>query len=387
MRPQPLTLIAPLASQEQASLKALEELMRERGRSIFESSPSTHFAAFVLLGDREGRKRLFLSADHDGTLDDYLEELWDADADAMDAIFSYCSGYDGRAGFHAFVTKRSYRSQAYFAAFQDETAAGIKAKAAGREQLEAALGDHPARIGKLIAALSSARDGRPWPERLAGTMSDFVSGVRWAIHFRFWAMVIKLAQAYGERIVTNRPRSAGADFGQTLDRALDIRYQAVQTGQIQNQMTNISWVRPRRGLLLKVALWVVNLLARFAFHPGDLAGVKSVHFARWTIIDGGRGLLFEGNFDGTWENYMAEFADRIAWGLDAVWGNTEGYPPAGMRDIWAFKRYIRDLQYPPAMVYMAYPELSVMNTIRDVGIADALASGRPREIARALGDL
>lgn len=71
MRPTPLTMIAPLKSQEPASLETLEGILAERGRDIFEGSPSTHFAAFVMLGDREGRRRLLMSADYDGDLTGY----------------------------------------------------------------------------------------------------------------------------------------------------------------------------------------------------------------------------------------------------------------------------------------------------------------------------
>jgi hypothetical protein len=56
-----------------------------------------------------------------------------------------------------------------------------------------------------------------------------------------------------------------------------------------------------------------------------------------------------------------------------------------MRDIWAFKRYISDLQYPPAMVYMAYPDISVENTMRDRQIYETLRSRQPGSVEKAIG--
>jgi hypothetical protein len=305
----------------------------------------------------------------------------------MDAIWSHCKNYPGRFDFHDFVKARSFRSQAYFTAFQDESVESMKAKAQTRERLEQALGDDPESTAELIRVIGGTRGRAGLLERIGMALSALVAGLRARAKQAFWSRVIKLAQAYGERIVKDLPTSAASDIGQTLDPELDRRYQRVQTGQAQNQMTNISWVTPGRALLLRLGLWTTNTMAKYAFPPGDLAGVKTVHCARWAVIDGGRGLLFEGNFDGTWENYMGEFADRIAWGLDAVWGNTDTYPPAGMRDIWAFKRYIRDLQYPPAMTYMAYPQLSVMNTMRDREIHDALESRLPDAVERVIAAL
>lgn len=385
-RPRPLTLIAPLKSQDPASLKALETLMSERGRALFEDSPSTHMAALVMLGDRQGRSRLFMSADYDGDLAAYLDELWSSQPQTMDAMFSYCSGYEGREGFHAFVKQRSHKAGAYFTAFQDESAQSIKAKAEVRSRLEQAAGDDAAVVASFADAVTVAQGRMSASQRLAVAVRAFVSRLKGKINDAFWGALVGLAQRFMLRLLAGKkPRSAAAHINQTYDRAIDLRYQQVQVGQVQNQMTNISWVLPGRRPLLRLGLAAVNLAARYAYPPGDLAGVKSVHFARWVLIDGGTGLLFEGNFDGTWENYMGEFTDRIAWGLDMIWGNTETYPPAGMRDIWAFKRYIGDLQYPPAMWYMAYPQVSVQNTLRDRNIFQTLQSRQPGNVERAVG--
>ncbi|HEX8122687.1 MAG TPA: hypothetical protein VF549_15620 [Solirubrobacteraceae bacterium] len=387
MTPQPLTLIAPLKSQDPDSLETLEGIMAERGRAVFESSPSTHFAALVMLGDRQGRRRLFLSADYDGDLAHYLDELWRAAPNELDAMFSYCEGYTGRDGFLDFVRRRSHKSQTYFVAFRDETANGIKEKARKRAELERRLGDDPQTVAPFVDAVAATEGPPTAAERATGRARAFVDGLRSRAHDRFWQCVIAIARLIATRMGTGASRSASADLGQKLDRETDLRYQRVQVGQAQNQMTNISWVRPGRGPIVRVSLALANYMVKHAFPPGDLAGVKTVHFARWSLIDGGKGLLFEGNFDGTWENYMGDFTDRVAWGLDALWGHTEGYPPAGMKDIWAFKRYIRELMYPPAMVYMAYPELTVLNTVRDREIVATLESGRRGSLREAVSRL
>jgi hypothetical protein len=306
----------------------------------------------------------------------------------MEAIFSRCTDFPGRAGFAEFARRRSYRSQAYYVAFKDETAQSIKFKAETRRTLEEVGGGNDREaVVELIQRLSGGA-GSPSPiEQLRRRIIAPLKRTADNVNVAFWHAVMRVAKIYGGLIVSNRPRSVSADLGQTLDVELDLAYQHVETGQIQNQMTNISWVRPGRWPLLRLSLLVVDLLAKHAFRPGDFAGVKTVHYARWSLIDDGKGLLFEGNFDGTWENYMGDFADRIAWGLDSVWGNTEGYPKAGMRDIWAFKRYIRDLQFPAAMAYMAYPDVAVSNTVRDRAIAEAIDASGPGTVDAVLAAL
>ena len=121
--------------------------------------------------------------------------------------------------------------------------------------------------------------------------------------------------------------------------------------------------------------------------PSDMAGVTTIHFARWMMVDRGKRMLFQAQFDGSWENYMGDFADKVSWGLDAIWGNCVGYPSAGMKDIDAFKRFIRDRQYANLVDYFAYPNESVLNIMRDRAIASAFQSFLAVPLTKSLLEL
>ena len=41
------------------------------------------------------------------------------------------------------------------------------------------------------------------------------------------------------------------------------------------------------------------------------------------------------NYDGTWENYIDEFAELILSGLDGIWESSQGFPEAGAQDVEA----------------------------------------------------
>jgi hypothetical protein len=67
------------------------------------------------------------------------------------------------------------------------------------------------------------------------------------------------------------------------------------------------------------------------------------------------------DYDGSWENYIDEFAEMILSGLDAIWETSFGYPPDGARDLPAFKRFLRLHQVPSELFFSAYPNTTVQN--------------------------
>lgn len=115
-----------------------------------------------------------------------------------------------------------------------------------------------------------------------------------------------------------------------------------------------------RALTLRLVLWVVGFRARRNVE-GRLMGVETIHFAQWRLVDGGRRLLFMSNYDGRALDYFADFSDNAAPGLNAIWGNTEGFPPTtaflgnGARDLEEFQNAARVHQIATDVWYCGYP--------------------------------
>jgi hypothetical protein len=139
---------------------------------------------------------------------------------------------------------------------------------------------------------------------------------------------------------------------------------------VQNQMSSVIYIKEPlwfRGLVLRAVLAFVNFSAKYLSNQGTLAGIPSIHFARWVIVDGGRRLVFFSNFDGSWENYLGDFIDKSHSGLTGVWSNCVGFPRTknlvelGATDEQKFKAYSRDSQIPTQVWYSAYRWLSVDN--------------------------
>jgi len=158
----------------------------------------------------------------------------------------------------------------------------------------------------------------------------------------------------------------------------------------QNQMSSLTVVKQGafRRLLLIAVLFAVDRLGRYVFIRGKLAGIPSIHYARWLTIDKGRRLLFLSNFDGSWENYIGDFIDKAATGLTAIWSNAYGFPRTrwltlgGARDEQRFKAYVRASQVPTQFWYSAYPKLTVVDIRRNARIRAGLLSKQTTEQTR-----
>jgi hypothetical protein len=153
--------------------------------------------------------------------------------------------------------------------------------------------------------------------------------------------------------------------------------------QLQNHLASVTFVKPGRFrlTLLKVVFAVVILAVRLVANRGKLGGITSVHFARWVLTSNDTTVVFLSNFDGSWESYLNDFIDLAAFGLNAVWANTDnaiGYPPAkflileGARDGDRLKAFARYSQVRSRVWYSAYPDLTVANIGNNIEIREKL---------------
>jgi hypothetical protein len=133
-----------------------------------------------------------------------------------------------------------------------------------------------------------------------------------------------------------------------------------------------------RRATVRVVLAAISFTTRHVFAHGNLAGVTTIHFARWVVLDEGRRVVFTSCYDGSLESYMDDFIDKLAWGLNIVFSNGSGYPRTrwlvlgGARDEQAFKDYLRCHQLGNPVSYAAYPTLTTSNILGNAEIRDGL---------------
>ncbi|TVP45361.1 MAG: hypothetical protein EA350_09225 [Gemmatimonadales bacterium] len=160
------------------------------------------------------------------------------------------------------------------------------------------------------------------------------------------------------------PCRAATDEDEVVDPTREWSLQRMREDRVaQNQLTLVTVNDPDRVRRVAAVMGLIGFYSRRLSPPGSLAGISTIHFVRWAIIDGGRRLLMVSDYDGSWEAYIEEFAEMILSGLDAIWTGSAGYPEGGARDLAAFKRFLRCRQYQAEVFYSGYPGETVLNLI------------------------
>jgi len=183
-----------------------------------------------------------------------------------------------------------------------------------------------------------------------------------------WAVVLRIHEARDEaphvRPTPDHARALGA----------------LEDHLAQNGFSAMGAVKPgwfRRATIAAV-LRAIDYAARHVFTRGTLAGVTSIHFARWTMLDGDRRAIFTSNYDGSLESYMDDFIDKVAFGLNASFSHGVGFPRTrwlffeGARREEEFKDYLRAHQVPTPVWYSAYGQLSARNLANNALIRSGL---------------
>ncbi len=353
-----LTIIAPVLKDKTVRLRELLQSMgsapeTDASLGLCKSS-STHFARFVLVTDGACPDRLFFTSNYDGGPEDYVKELGKSAGPAMDAIWSFCSGYhagdalDPERWAH-FVERHKQEEQMFFVSHPGISASGIKRAAKLRAGLERIF-------DSVDSALLAELDALGCPNARHGSKQPLSAGKtpRW---------IGRLL----ERLVGIDTRAGNPN---TIVKA-PYHVSAVEDSGVHNALTIVA---PIKGglfplLILRLVLFLGSLGVRNAW--GSLNGITSIHFARWLILDGGKTLLFESNYDGSWESYIDEFVDVSSAGLNAIWANCVGFPERGCKDIESFKDVIRKHQHPALIFYRAYPDLTVKNVLANNSVSVA----------------
>jgi len=125
-------------------------------------------------------------------------------------------------------------------------------------------------------------------------------------------------------------------------------------------MTVFSQLRPWRT-------WRQEWILRFSrlSASAQIRELSFIHFVRFAIVrklPGGRRLrhpilLFESNYNGSFENYIDTFSESVPKHMKLFWGTSYGFP--GPVPCTPFKEYIDQNEFAIGHYYRAYPDASV----------------------------
>jgi hypothetical protein len=405
------TILTFVTSVQPQRVDELRTLVNEIGKDIkanrhipFTSCQSLHFASLWLDEGKsqDGSGPLFVfESNFDGTLDSYLEELFERAAEGLHRIYSCCVDYPAvNPGDHdqmlSYLRAHVVRPAACYVGTAGRTLGRINQERTLTDSLQDCLD----KLIKKSAAVSS-------PEAIRQNLQSFVREqpeLKWALNtprrltssarFMPWirivvAALIALALSpvlipilIVALIVLRYKESRDSPTpNENKDHTKELVQREDRTHIVQNHMANVTEVKPGlfRQIVLRAVLWLANLVAGIS-KKGTLLGIPSIHFAHWSLIDNGRRLLFVSNFDGSWENYLDDFIDKGSFGLTAIWSNTIGFPRTrflffdGAKDGARFKAFARDWQRYTNAWYSAYPDLTVQTIDNNSAVRDALFS-------------
>lgn len=390
-----------------ALLKQIQQNPESNGLVPFRKLKSLHFASFVLHEPKdEEEKNLYGSSlvfenNFDGTLDRYLEDLLDQAGPGLHQIYSQCLDYTPSANdrwkMQAYLASHMVRPNAYHIGNTGRSVERILQERDLRGALEKRADalerrKKPAQANELFDTLKHFVNTNPqfkWVQDVGNRQSFLQRFLPWlnlvlqgalavALIILLLPLVLILVAALLSKERTDSVKTSAAD----KENIVKLVESEDHTPSVQNHMASITivkegWLR-RRTLWL--VLWAVNLLARARAIHGELSGIASIHFAHWSMIDGGRRLLFLSNFDGSWENYLDDFIDKAHAGLTAIWSNTLDFPRTryicwdGATDGPRFKAVARDSQTVTNAWYSAYLKLTVEGIDNNSSIREELSN-------------
>lgn len=342
-----------------------------------------HFASLVITDDPGLDVYLVFENNFDGALDPYLEDLCTQATAGLHSIYSCCSDYSAASAdktqLLSYLRVHVQYPNAYHIGNVGRTVERIHREDALRDRLEDFLDgvvneEHTESVGSIrekVQAFGRSEPGLAGTVQPRQTSSEHLLPRLKIIFAVLVALVLSplLIPLLIIWVIKLRWTETHEEPPRDLDvnsHTKDLVIREDRTHIVQNHIAHISIVKPGafRQATLRGVLWLVNLVARTQDN-GKLWGIPSIHFAHWSLIDGRRRLLFLSNYDGSWQNYLDDFIDRVAFGLTAIWSNTVDFPRTrflffeGARDGPRFKAYTRDNQTYTNVWYSAYKQLTV----------------------------
>ena len=404
-----LTILAPVKMGAAAALRHVLAGMAKdpAGNAIIPLAQlsTVHFARLLLLEETRDLRgatipaNLIWMSDADAPLDQHLEQLLDVAGEGLDQLFGHCDGYPepgmrDRERRRAYLHAHTIRNQAVYVNTIGRTVAQVSAESRLHDALEDFLdrsrgqwsGWDAAKVRDAIRTFVDGDAALRWARSPAAPLP-----LRWRIRQALdFAGLPLLVLALSPVLLPALPvwlwllrRHEQTDAAPHVapDPAHEQALADLEDWVAQNQFSAVGFLKPGwfRLLTTLAVLHLVNFGARHLFNRGNLAGVKTIHFARWVMLNDRRRVIFASNYDGSLESYMDDFIDKVYWGLNAVFSNGVGYPRTrwllfgGSRDEQAFKDFLRVHQVPTQVWYSAHPQLTASNLENNAKIRQGLS--------------
>src|SRR6266567_6488884 len=373
-----------------------------------------HFARFVILDDKTLEDvrvygmavrtyPLYLAflGDIDGELDAFLGNLVKRAGKGLRSIFSCCKEFASDTDLLAWMKERETSSTASYVNWRGRTVRRIREEAALKKALDDYLQSHAPAFAvmpprEILSKVQQFADAEKSAGRL--TLSDEnPTPMGWwiknALHLIGVPLLFLLALPlviFIAPILLIRLRQlekTDVELCGRVDQAHSDALALWEDRDITNQFNAMASRKPgfvRLWTLIGI-LATVDYAARHVVRRGRLGRIRSIHFARWVLLDGKKRGVFFSNYDGTVESYMDDFINKAGFGLNAIFCNAIGYPRTnwlvrdGCSDEQKYRNFLRRHTLPSRVWYKAYPGLTAIDLERNRRIREGLESSSMSE--------
>ena len=334
------------------------------------------------------RPILAFLGDFDGDRDAMLAPLAEQAGPGLRRIFAHCEdGPDEATDLLAWMKARNVEPKANYVNWLGRTVRQVREEQALHESLRRRLAEIVDEVGrdhvrqlrqKLLSHVEMEKhEGRltltppeptprdwllaHWTHKLAVPLGLLLISPLLLLALPFLALRLRMLERSDPEIFIRPDPEHHRRLGEQED--IDVTNQFNVFGDVKPG--------PFRRCLLQFALLLLDYTNRHVYNRGFLTRVKTIHFARWVMLDGDRRIFFASNYDGSQEAYMDDFINKVAWGLNLVFSNGVGYPRTrwlikeGARREQVYKYTLRRHQLPSEVWYKAYPDLTAQDLWRN----------------------
>jgi hypothetical protein len=384
----------------------------------FAKFDNLHFARLVVLDDQTlgdpaefyGIERpdppiyLAFLGDFDGSYHAFIDRLVKVAAPGLRQIFSLCEGFSKDTDLRAWVVSHEAKSSASYCNWVGRTVQQTKEEEALRVALRAYIDRSPEIADSPAGVLHQSLHQFVQRETKAGNLKltpPEPTPLGWNVRHIFdWAtLVLVLVVIFGAIVgviwatfrisililpiaiiplailawMLRSHENSDPEFAPLADRQLRMSLDALEDYDVTNQFSAMGSFKPGwlRSLIVRLALFVINITANTVYTQGRLTRIHTIHFARWVFLDNRARMFFASNYDGSLESYNEDFINKVSIGLNLIFGNGIGYPRTawliskGAKDEQPFKYYLRRHELPTDVWFNAHAGLTASDMQRN----------------------
>ncbi len=375
---------------------AIQVRFRDFFGQLNEVDPHVHFARWFILYAQEDKsddgmnspgELIYLAAvdgtgtHHIGHLSRFQRSPRDHRMPLLDGLYQFCMGFPNNADSSQVTTyfeRHSATPKAFYVNKPGRTVSQVWKDAALRKTLIQFI-DKQDWTGK------TPENVRADIQLHAQTVLDLQPGPRPDLLRRVFSLVGGVLKRIGIATVDGisrlspllTPKNQGSDeVGELTPEELEQLEHLDDHGAVQSPFFVDGRIKRggcRRWLTI-ILYRITDIAGRLLYDDGSLAGLKTIHSARWLVMENSHRGFFASTYDGSMENYNSDFVDIVPAGLNLTFGTIEGYPKTkfliggGANHEFEFRRVLHNHQATASMWYSAYPEFTAFNLANNAAI-------------------